>query len=279
MRRRCVLAAACIALISLIGSVPAAAQSVVVAPQMVVLDARSRTASVVLVNQEATPAEVTLSFFYGYPETDAEGTMRLRTFEVVLDSMPSSAEWIRSYPDRLVLKPYERRAVRLFANPPADLASREYWTRLMVAVRGRRLPVAGVAGVGISVGLDLEVRSILGVFYRPADLSTGVALDDVRTALEQDTLVVRARLTRQGNAAFVGSLLATLRDERQQIVSTTTLPLGVYYSLEPRMLLPVGTLAPGNYELTLEAVSTRPDLSPQSLLPALPARAILSVRM
>lgn len=273
-----------IALLALVGVLTAerraAGQSVAIAPQVLVLDARSRTASLVLVNQDGAPADVTLSFFYAYPETDADGAMRLRTFTSVEDTMPSAASWIRSYPDRLVLQPYERRAVRLLASPPPDLATREFWTRLMVSVRGRRVAVEGIGeSSGISVGLDLEVRSVLGVFYRPTGLSTGLALGDLRTVVERDSLIVRARLTRRGNAAFVGSLTAVLRDERQKLRASATLPLGVYYELDPRIALPVSGLPPGRYELVVEAVTTRPDLPSRSLLQAAPIRVQRSLTL
>jgi hypothetical protein len=120
----------------------------------------------------------------------------------------------------------------------------------------------------IHVGLNLEVRSVLPFFYRNGRLSTGLRIDSVRTAPLGDSLSVRALLTRTGTAAFVGSLKASLRDSGGATVAEGVLPLGVYYTLSPKVSVPLRGVHRGVYTLVLTAVSSRPDVQPQMLVHA-----------
>ncbi len=97
--------------------------------------------------------------------------------------------------------------------------------------------------------------------------------------MEGDSLVGRTLLTREGDAAFLGSLKAVLRDPTGKVRSQSLLPLGVYYAQEPRFTLPVAGLPAGSYELSVEAVSSRPDLAADLLLPTVPVRQSVPVML
>jgi hypothetical protein len=167
----------------------------------------------------------------------------------------------------------ERQRVRLFARPPAGLPDGEYWTRIVVASKGGRIPVAGIADTSeIQIGLTMEMRTIIAAFYRKGAVRTGVALSDVRAAISGDSLVVRARLARQGNAAFIGTARGRLLDSGGRQVATFGTQLGVYYTLEPRFATVVGPLPPGRYTVHLDVTTDRNDLARGDLLRASPAR-------
>jgi hypothetical protein len=92
-----------------------------------------------------------------------------------------------------------------------------------------------------------------------------------------DTLVTWARLARQGNAAFVGTVRATLVDASGATRASFASPLGVYFAMEPRFALFVGKLPRGRYWLRYDVASDREDLDPQVVLPARPARDSVQV--
>src|SRR2546425_1865294 len=194
-----------------LGSASLAAQGVMIAPHAVFIDHRQGSGSVLLYNPGTEPVEVTISTIFGYPPTDSTGRITLDT--LLADSSVSALGWIQAFPRRLTVGPRERQTVRLLARPPVGLADGEYWLRLVIAAQAGHVPISGVSDTtAIQVGLTLEVRTIIGVNYRKGPVTTGVALSNVRAQIIGDSLVTRAKIERQGNAAFVGMIRETLVD-------------------------------------------------------------------
>ncbi|MGE0439578.1 MAG: hypothetical protein AB7L66_08430 [Gemmatimonadales bacterium] len=247
----------------------AAAQGVLVAPHAVVVDHRTRSASITLYNPGSEPAEISISTFFGYPVTDSAGDFELATPPGTGDRR-SAAEWIEAYPRRMVIGPLERQTVRLLGRPPANLADGEYWSRIMITARGGQAPVtlADSAPAGITVGLNLEVRTIIPLQYRKGGVSTGITAEPPTAERQGDSLLVRTRLVRQGNAAFIGTVSGTLLDERGGVAGRFSAPIAIYTEAEPRFALPLGTAAAGRYRLRLEFRTDRTDLPPEQLVQA-----------
>jgi P pilus assembly chaperone PapD len=260
----------------------ALAQGVLVAPHAVVIDHRTRSGSLSLYNPGDEATEVTLSTFFGYPVTDSAGDFELRTVERPDSTMPSAAGWLEAFPKRMLLGPKERQTVRLLARPPARLPDGEYWARLVVAAKGGTIPVGGVEdSSGITVGLTLEVRTVLPLQYRKGAVATSVRLSGLAAAVEHDSLAVRMRLDRLGTAAFIGTVRGALADSAGRTVATFTSPLAVYFDMEPRLTaaLPGGRLPSGRYRLRVEIAAEREDLAPETVLPSRPVRDSMEVRL
>ncbi len=254
------------------------AQGVMVAPHAVFIDHAQRSGSVLLYNPGTQPVEVSISTMFGYPVTDSTGAIRLDT--LTADSSVSALAWIRAFPRRLTVGPRERQTIRLLAQPPAGLADGEYWLRLVISAQAGRVPITGVADTtAIQIGLTLEVRTIIGVNYRKGPVTTGVALSNVRAQVIGDSLITRARIERRGNAEFIGTIRETLvdstgavRDQRlgDSLVATYESPVGVYYTMEPRLASALAKpgLPRGRYWLRYEIVAERDDLDPKVVLQA-----------
>jgi hypothetical protein len=255
-------------------------QSLMVASPAISIDDRTRTGELTLINDGIAPVEASISTFCGYPVTDSVGRMYLRTLDGVDDTLPCAARWVQSFPRRLRIEGKSRATVRLLVTPPPDLPPGEFWSRIMTSAKGGELAVAGVTDTpGIQAKLALEIRSVISLYYRKGNARTGVVLGGLRASVRPDSLVGRVRLTRQGNAAFVGSIKTSLRDHTGKVRAQGLLPLGVYYTLEPAFSLPVKGLAAGVYQLAVEAVSSRPDLPAEVLLPTVPVRETMDITL
>jgi len=249
------------------------AQGVMVAPHAVYIDHRVRSGSVLLYNPGTEPVEVTISTLFGYPVTDSTGSIVLRTVDAPDSTLPSALAWIQAFPRRLTVAPLERQTVRLLARPPVGLPDGEYWVRLMIAAKAGQIPIVGVSDTtAIQVGVTLEVRTIIGITYRKGPVKTGMTLSNVRAQLLGDTLVTWSRLVRQGNAAFVGTVRGTVMDSTGATRASFATPLGVYFTMEPRIASVIGKLPKGRYWLRYEVVAEREDLDPSVILPAPAAR-------
>lgn len=254
------------------------AQGVIVAPHAVFMNHRTRAGFIELYNPEARPVEVAIGLLFGYPVSDSVGQLLLYAPDSVAANEPSAAEWIVAFPRRVVIPALTRQTIRLLGRPPSGLRDGEYWTRLMVSAKGAALPVSGVDTTsGVQVGLTLEVRTIIPVYYRKGAVETGVTVADLRAALEPDSIAVRARLVRTGNAVFLGTVRGTLLDSTSRSVAAFTAPLAVYHDLDPRFAMSRAGLPPGRYLLRLEVASERTDIPIEQLLRAPTARDSVTI--
>lgn len=251
-----------------VAALPAAAagQGVLIAPTTVIVDSRSRTTSLLLVNSGDDPVEVDISSFFAYTVTDTAGHLQLHTPEQPDSGVVSAADWIRVFPRRMTIAPRAQQTVRLLVSPPADLPDGEYWARLAVLARGGKLPITTAADTGVHVGLSIEVRTLLPVLFRKGKVSTGVAISDLRAARADDSVVVRVRLDRQGNAAMIGTVRGEVVDDRGRVRASFSQPISTYFALEPRFSAPADSLPAGRYMLRLEVLPERRDLAPESLV-------------
>ena len=263
-------------------SATALAQGVLVAPHAVVIDHRTRSGSLSLYNPGDEATEVSLSTFFGYPVTNAGGDFELKTVERPDPAMPSAAGWIEAFPKRMLLGPKERQTVRILARPPAKLADGEYWARLVVAAKGGTVPVAGAdSSLGITVGLNLEVRTVLPLQYRKGAVATSVSSASSPRRWRATPSPCGCGSTGPGTAAFIGTVHGTLADSAGKTVTTFSSPVAVYYDMDPRFAtaLPAGKLPSGRYTLRIEVAAEREDLAPETLLPARPVRDSLELRL
>ena len=254
-----------------------------VAPHAVVIDHRTRSGSLSLYNPGDEPAEVSLSTFFGYPVTDSAGELRAQDRGAARPNMPSAAGWVEAFPKRMVLRPKERQTVRLLARPPAGLPDGEYWARLVVAAKGGTVPVSGVDdSSGVTVGLNLEVRTVLPLQYRKGAVATSVRLEPAgrrgRGGFPRRPAASRPAWAPPPSSAPFAAPSPTPRAARWR-PSAARWP--VYYDMEPRFTaaLPGGRLPPGRYRLRVEVAAEREDLAPETLLAARPVRDSLELRL
>lgn len=249
-------------LLTLSGAAALAGQGIAIAPHVVFIDHHQRSGAVTLYNPGHDPVEVDIAIFYGYTSYDSAGNFVLKTVEQPDSTQASAAGWIQAFPRRVTVPPQDRQIIRLLASPPPSLKDGEYWARISFTVKAGQVPVSGVSDTArIKVGLDLQVRTIIGILYRKGTVQTGVAVDGLRAELAGDSVVVHARLVRQGNAAYLGTARGTLVGPNGREVGSFKAPLYVYIDGTPRWAAAItAPLAPGKYRLRLALETGREDL-------------------
>jgi hypothetical protein len=251
--------------VNLFAAVSATAQGALVSPRAIITS--SGASAIVVANPSGEAMEVTLGTLYGFPIADSAGNMTLATYLSVPDTAPSASEWVELYPRRFLLAPHGKQTVRLLASPPDGLADGEYWARVVVSTRTPRSKPASDGT--LQVALDLEVRTIVPFLFRHGHVGTGIALGpDLGATASMDSLTLRPDLSRIGNAAWLGTLGVTVLDSDGNVVAATAHPLAVYYSLRPRLTIPLTRKGNGPLTLRVTARAERADILSSLVLPA-----------
>lgn len=243
------------------------AQAILVAPQGVVLNNRERTGSIELYNPSARPSEITIRAVYGHPTTTPDGDLTLAIIEQPDSTLPSAAGFVDAFPRRLVLQPNQRQTIRLLARPPAGLPDGEYWARLIISAKDAETSAVTTQDTaGVSVGLTLEVRTIIAVNYRNGAQRTGVQLGELAARTEGDSVVLRAPMQRTGTAAWIGLTTVKLLDPSGRTVASQTMQTAIYQSISPRFTFDRRALVPGQYRISVDLTTDRPDVTQSTLL-------------
>jgi hypothetical protein len=256
--------------------VPAVIHAVYVSPTAVFMDDRHRNAQVTLGNSSDVPEEVRIELKFGFLDTDSAGTPFIRIIEDPGPDFPSATGWLGVFPQRARLEPGEKRVVRLFARPPADLPDGEYWSRLIVT--SRRAPSPLAPGDTLArAGVSLEIRLVTSVTFRKGQVSTALTLRDLTAAAGGDSLVLRLGMDRGGNAAYLGTMQVELVDPQGGVARQWATPIAVHVPIHRRFVFPLEGLTPGTYLLRLLTEAKRDDVAEGGVLPAPPVVDSLTV--
>ena len=169
--------------------------------------------------------------------------------------------------------------MRLLAQPPAGLSDGEYWARITVHARDDpSAPFVDTNNVSAArVHISMETATVLPIFFRQGVVSTGVTIGSVRAEAGQDTIDVRATLTRTGNGAFIGVAHILVRDSTGHTVANTDRQLAVYRSMQPRwsIAIPRGSRADG-YSVSIRLSTDRQDVPKNLVLQARPVETVVA---
>ena len=215
---------------------------IAVDPHMVVLTATRPSGEITVLNPHATRAEFSVDLRFGFATTDSAGKLTVQLSDG--PDSASAAGWIVPYPSRFTLRAGAQRTVRLLAHPPSPLVDGEYWARITVHARDDApAPFADTTDrTAARVRIAMETATVLPVFFRKGVVSTGVAIGAVTATAASNAVEVRATLTRNGNAAFIGVAHLVLRDSTGSTIASTDRQLAVYRSMQPRwtIIVPQG---------------------------------------
>jgi P pilus assembly chaperone PapD len=237
------------------------AWAVAVSPAALFLDLRSPAGTLTLYNGGTLPEELEISFAFGYPVTDADGTVRVEMVDTAPAGEPSIVPWMRAFPRRLVLQPGQRQTLRVMVQPPADLPPGEHWGRVLVRARGGQPPIEQQEG-GVRMQINVETVIATAVLFRKGEVSTGVTVAGTAAPAEGGVRV-SLDLARQGNAAFLGRVVTELVAPDGRVAAQREDAVSVYRTLRHVVVLPLpaGASAAG-HTVRYRADTDRPDLPP-----------------
>lgn len=274
-RWRAIGAAAILAAILL----PAVAVAVSVTPVALYIDHRTRSATLTLYNSGEATEEIEIGFAFGYARSDSTGRVSVVFSEdPAPEGEPSVVPYLRAFPRQLRLEPGERQVVRVLVTPPAELPAGEYWGRVMVTSRGGQPPIEESQG---EIQMQLALTTVIAVAlnYRHGEVSTGLSVQSAEAVETAESIDLLARVTRTGNAAYLGRVIAELVAPDGRIVAEHTEEMVAYAPTLWRFSIPkpVGGVAEGTV-VRYRFETERSGAPRGSILPAEPVTGTAPIR-
>jgi P pilus assembly chaperone PapD len=246
------------------------AQAASVSPQAVLVTDQSRVGTLHVLNPYDRPLEIVIDLRYGFVASDSIGrtVVELPPDSVIVNN--SAVPLLRVSPMRFVLAPGGVQLVRIAAFPPPTLPSGEYWAR--IGVQALTPTVANETETkGISVGVGIQVKTVLPVFYRHRAVSTSVQLATLTPTRLADTLIVQPTFARSGTAAALLAVETVVADASGGVIAKSTRQAAVYHTLSPRYAVALTSEQWARAAtVRVTATSQRPDLPTGLPLPVLP---------
>ena len=267
--------AAAVAIITTLGAGAAALRAVSVSPMSVFMTHSNRTATMTLYNPNPLPEEIEISFAFGYPQSDSTGSVTVPLSDAAPAGEPSAVPWLRAFPRRLVLQPGQQQVVRIMAQPPADVADGEYWSRILVTATGGRPPVEQQVQPDVRVAITMRTIVVASLNYRKGQLTTGVQMTAASAERTPEGVQVTLDMERTGDAAYLGRIRLQMLDAGGQVVHEEEDYLSVYRNLRRRFTVPgMENVATVRYTLETE----RPELGRTNVIQAPAVSGTISVR-
>lgn len=247
-------------------SVTAARAQVIVAPTILFMSNQSRFGTFVVMNRSNTPQEVTISFRFGFPESDSLGNIRMQYDDSLMASEHSCQQWLRGFPQKFIVNPDQQQIVRLLVTAPANIADGEYWTRLITSSTPQAKTIDTVK-TGITANITFVLQQVTTVIYKNGYANTTVDISHLRATPDTSSMNLFADINHGGNSPFFGKMTAVVKDHAGNTVYSDTQVLAIYTPKSTvKFAVPLSNLRSGKYTASVKLESERNDIPGDDLL-------------
>lgn len=254
-------------LVLLVQALPIAAQ-IALAPSFVLIDEKSGVGNLFVSNNSDKPYEVNVSFAFGYPGSDAEGNLVMNYDDKAAAARFSLDPMIRAFPRTFILTGGEQRTVRIQIIPAERRKEGFFYTRIKVLAKPQTVEVSRETAEGIGTSISFNFEQITALFYRKGKVSTGLVVKQLDVNQQDTLLQIKPHLQPTGNAPFLGSMIAKLKDDKGKVVAETQSTTTAYFDVIRRMDLNVSKVPAGKYQLELNFETRRNDMMATDLVQA-----------
>lgn len=262
------------------GLAPLMWAQVALAPSFVFIDENSGVGNVFVSNNSQEAYEISIDFAFGYPDSDAEGNLVMNYEDSGAYAIHALDEMIRAFPRSFVLQGGEQRTVRIQVLPNQRRKEGAFFTRMKVLAQPQAREVTEtVVEEGIGTRITFNFEQVTAVFYHKGRVSTGVEVKGVDVRQNEGVLELRPHLLRSGNAPFLGSMYARLKDKNGRVLAETQSTTTVYFDEIRRIDLDLEGVETGSYELELSFETKRNDMMASDLVQAARVVHVQEVRV
>lgn len=239
------------------------------APSFVFIDENNGVGNVFVNNNSDKSYEVTVNFAFGYPSSNAEGNIVMNYADSSAYAQYALDPMVRAFPRSFILKGGEQRTVRLQVVPKQRKVEGFYFTRMKVLAKPQTAEVADTMTQGIGTMINFNFEQITAVFYHKGKVTTGIDIKNVDIKQNDGKLEILPLLKRTGNAPYLGSMFAKLKDAQGKVVAEAQSSTTVYFEEIRRIDVPLDHVLSGEYNLELSFETRRNDMQASDLTQAL----------
>lgn len=238
------------------------------APSFVFIGENNGVGDLYVSNNSDKAYEVSISFAFGYPGSDAEGNLVMNYDDPAAFAEFALDDMIRAFPRSFILGGGEQRTVRIQVLPNQRRKEGFFFTRMKVLAKPQSEEVTQEVTEGIGTQITFNFEQITAVFYHRGKVSSGIEVKKVDVIQVDSILQMRANLQREGNAPFLGSITAQLKDKSGNTVAQTQTSTTAYFDVIRRIDLNVADVPAGTYNLELSFETSRTDMAADDLIQA-----------
>lgn len=239
---------------------------ITIAPTNLFIDNQNKFGTYMVINNSETPQEVSVDFFFGYNLADENGNREQIMEDTTRAKLYSVVDYVRAFPQNFVLQPGQRQIVRLRITAPNNLEERTYWARIKTTSSAQSPPLEVASNSTVSANVGINIEQITGLFYKNGSVSTNIDIEEIRTRIEDQNLVILADYTRTGNSPFLGSITTKLIDSNNKVVAENFVSTSIYFDGTHSQVFDISSLPSGNYQVDVRFVSRRSDISPEEII-------------
>lgn len=238
------------------------------APSSLFVDEKSGIANLYVSNRSTTPQEILVSFAFGYPGSDEKGNLVMQYEDQAAAEAFGLDPHIRAFPKSFILQPNQQQTVRIQVRPSATMNDGFYFTRIKVLSSPEVPLLAEKSNESINAQISFKFEQVIAVFYKKGKVETGLIVNDLELEQTEKELIVISVLERLGNAPFIGTFSAVLKDSSGSAVTEARTSATAYFNTKRRLALNTENLKPGYYELELRFITKRSDMAASDLVQA-----------
>ncbi|PZX52755.1 hypothetical protein LV84_03365 [Algoriphagus ratkowskyi] len=250
-----------------------------IAPTTIFID-QNGIASVFITNPGDTPQEINVGFMFGYPGNDEQGNLTMMYSDSTRAKLFGIDERIRAFPRTFILAPQQQQTVRLQVRPDRSLAAGTYFTRVKITSNAQTANVEETVQEGVSTRVNFKFDQVIAAFQKVGAVTTGLEFEDVQIDQAEGVLRVVPAFKTIGNSPFIGSVMATLKNAKNETVAEQSQTVALYFSGKRAVELKLPeNIASGDYSVILVYETRRSDIPSTDLVQSPPITKIIAVRI
>jgi P pilus assembly chaperone PapD len=239
---------------------------VIVAPTILFMSDQSRFGTFIVMNRSNVPQEISISFRFGFPESDSLGNIRMQYNDSVMAYEHSCQSWVKGFPQKFIVNPGQQQVVRLLVAPAPNIQDGEYWTRLITSSTPQAKTIDTVK-TGITANITFVLEQVTTIIYRKGNASTGIDLSKIDIKQDSASVNLMAYVRRAGNSPFFGKISAAVQDQAGNKLYSEEEVIAVYRdNMILKFSIPVSKFREGSYSADVKLTSERSDIPADELL-------------